>query len=357
MQHEALLGFAFEGFQALHVFASAQRRGHQCLCLTTGKDGRPVRAWQHSDFNPDVADLVELAPVRTPVLLDHLFAEHFLAQQVKVLTRFLPSLFVLFRDRRFELVLELLDERVALVLGVLLRVNSVQQTIAQLGTNLFQVGLVGHDGLHCAFRLAHLPGKIADGGANLFDFLMAELDGLDHRLFRDLARAGFDHHDAFRRSHHHQVEIAIAPLGIGGIDDEVSVHLADAYCADRAMERNVGDAECDGSAVNARDVGVVLSIRGEDHRNYLRFAAEAFGKQRPDRPVNLAAGQNFALARPPFALDKAAGNSSRGIGVLAVVNRQREKVDALPRVRVGAGGGKNDVVADAHNAGAMRLFG
>src|SRR5208337_1730077 len=59
---------------------------------------------------------------------------------------------------------------------------------------------------------------------------------------------------------------------------------------------------------------------------------------------------------PPFALDKSAGNSSGSVGVLAVVDGEREKVDALPRVRVGAGSGENNVIADAHNARAMRLL-
>ena len=309
VQHEALLGFAFEGFQPLHVFAGTECRRHQRLRFTAGEDRRPVGARQNSDFNPDIADLVELAPVRTPVLLDHLFAEHLLAQQVKVLAGLLASFFVFFRNRCFELVLELLDERVALVLGMLLRVDSIQQTIAQLGTKFLQVGFVGHDRLNRALRLANLPGKVADGGANLLDLLVAELDGLHHRLFRDFARAGLDHHDAFGRSDHHQVEIAVTPLGIGGIDDEVSVHLADAYCANRAMERDIGDAQRDRCAVDAGDVGIVLRVGRKHHGDHLRLAAETFREQRPDGPVNLAAGQNFALAGPPFALDKAAGNA------------------------------------------------
>ncbi len=92
-------------------------------------------------------------------------------------------------------------------------------------------------------------------------------------------------------------------------------------------------------------------------RDDLGLAAEAFGEQRPDGPVDLAAGQDFALAGTPFALDEAAGNASRGVGVFAVVDGEREEVDTLAGLGIGAGGGQNDVVADAHDAGAVRLLG
>ena len=183
-----------------------------------------------------------------------------------------------------------------------------------------------------------------------------ELDALNHRLFRHLACAGLDHHDAVGGPHHHQVQFAVALLVIGGVDDEVAVYLADAHRANRAVERDVGDAQRHRGAVDAGDIGIVLGVGRKHHGDDLGLAAEAFGKQRPDGPVDLAAGQDFALAGPPFALDEAAGNASRGVGVLAVINGEREKVDALARVGVGAGGGENNVVADAHNAGAMRLL-
>ena len=58
-----------------------------------------------------------------------------------------------------------------------------------------------------------------------------------------------------------------------------------------------------------------------------------------------------------FALDESARDASRGVGVLAVVNREREKVDALAGIGVGAGGGENHVFANAHDAGAVCLLG
>ena len=97
------------------------------------------------------------------------------------------------------------------------------------------------------------------------------------------------------------------------------------------------------------DVRIVLGVGGENEGDDLGLALEAVGEQRPDRPVDLAAGENFALAGTAFALDEAAGNASAGVGVFAVVDREREKIDAFAGVGIGGGSGQNDVVADAHH--------
>ncbi len=180
---------------------------------------------------------------------------------------------------------------------------------------------------------------------------------LHHGLFRNLVGAGLDHDDAVRRADDHQVQLAVAHLAVGGIDDELAVHQADAHRANGAVERNVGDAQRHRCAVDAGDVRIVLGIGRKHHGDDLGLVAEAFGKQRTDGTVNLAAGQNFALAGTAFALDEAAGNASRGVGVFAIVHGKGKEIDAFPGIGVGAGGGQHHVLADANNAGAMRLLG
>ena len=87
VQHEAFFGFAFEGFQALHVVAGAERRRDQGLGFAASEDCAAVGAGQHSGFDPDLADLVERAAIGTPLLLDHLLAENALAQRFVVMLR------------------------------------------------------------------------------------------------------------------------------------------------------------------------------------------------------------------------------------------------------------------------------
>ena len=100
-----------------------------------------------------------------------------------------------------------------------------------------------------------------------------------------------------------------------------------------------------------------MRVGRKHHGDDLGLAAEAFREQRTDGTIDLTAGKNFALAGTSFALDESARNASGGVGVLTVVNREREKVDALAGFGVGAGGGENHVVADADNAGAVCLLG
>ena len=120
------------------------------------------------------------------------------------------------------------------------------------------------------------------------------------------------------------------------------------------MSEMVSAARC---AVDAEHVGIVFAVGREHEGNDLGLALESVGEQRTDRAINLAAGENFALAGTAFALDEAAGNASAGVGVFAVVNGEREKIDAFAGIGVGGGGGENNVVADAHNGGAVRLLG
>ena len=135
VQHEALLGFAFEDFQALHVVAGAEGGGDQGLGFAAGEDGGAVGAGQNADFDPDIADLVEGAAVGTALLIDHLFAEDALAQSLEVGLEFLLGRFVVFRNGGLQLFLEFLDQGVAFRLGMLLGVERVGQVGADLASS------------------------------------------------------------------------------------------------------------------------------------------------------------------------------------------------------------------------------
>ncbi len=186
---------------------------------------------------------------------------------------------------------------------------------------------------------------------------MGELDGVHDRFFLHFLGAGLDHHDAVGGADHHDVQQALAHLAVSRVDDECAIDQAHAHRADGAFERNVGNGERGRCAVDAGDVRVVLGVGGEDEGDDLGLAAEAIREQGTHGAVNLAAGENFALAGTAFALDEAAGNASAGVGVFAIVDGQGEEIDALAGIGVGGGGGQNDVVANAHNDRTVRLLG
>ena len=120
-----------------------------------------------------------------------------------------------------------------------------------------------------------------------------------------------------------------------------------------------GKSEINAAAEAAGDadhVRIVFAVRGKHHGDDLRFIAPGFGKQRAQRAVDHARSQNFALRGAPFALEKAAGNFSGGIGVFAVVHGERKKI-AVIRLGIHAGGDQHDGIAIARQNGAVGLLG
>ncbi len=186
---------------------------------------------------------------------------------------------------------------------------------------------------------------------------MREFNRIDHGLFFHFFRARLDHHDGFRGSDHHDVDQALAHFGIGGVGDEAPLHQPDAHRANRSQEWNVRQRQRRRGPVDRNHIRIILSVSREHQGNHLRLALESFLEHRTNRPVDLAAGQNFALARTPFALDEAARDASAGVGVLPVVHGEREEVDALAGLGIGDGGGEHHIFAQAYHGGAVRLLG
>ena len=142
-----------------------------------------------------------------------------------------------------------------------------------------------------------------------------------------------------------------------GFRTKLSVEPPDADGADGRVERDERAGQRDGGAVDGQDVGVVLAVGREDEGDDLRLVVEALGEERPDGPVDQPGGQDLLLGRPALALEPAAGDASRGVGVLAVVDGQREEIGVLLRLLVEDGGGEDDGVAEADDGGAVGLLG
>jgi hypothetical protein len=68
-------------------------------------------------------------------------------------------------------------------------------------------------------------------------------------------------------------------------------------------------------------------------------------EQRADRTVDEARGQRLFFRGTPFTLEEATGDAARGIGLLDVVDGQREKVFAGNRFLGGHRGDEDDGVA------------
>ena len=112
-----------------------------------------------------------------------------------------------------------------------------------------------------------------------------------------------------------------------------------------------------GRAVDREHVGVVLAVRAEQDADDLRVVEIALGKERAQRAVGHAAGEDFLFRRTAFALEIAAGEFADRRRFFAVVDGEREPVLAFLDVGRRDGGDDDDGFAAAHGDGAVGEFG
>src|SRR5215468_6458764 len=98
-----------------------------------------------------------------------------------------------------------------------------------------------------------------------------------------------------------------------------------------------------------------VSIGGQHERYYLRLILVTFWKQRPDRPIDHSAVQDFAFGRLAFALEKPSGNLTGCVKILTVIDRKREEIQTFPRLRC-ARSDQHYGISVAHQCGAISLF-
>src|ERR1700681_1179562 len=158
------------------------------------------------------------------------------------------------------------------------RVKSIRKLFANLRFQALKESLVELWRRYLALRLADLAAQFVDGGADLFDFGVRELDRVHYRLFFYFFRTGLDHDNRIRGAYDHDVEQSVTHFGVCGIGDEAAFHQADAHGADRAEERNIGEGQGRRSSVNAANIGVIVRVGGEDKGDDLGLALEAFGE-------------------------------------------------------------------------------
>ena len=122
------------------------------------------------------------------------------------------------------------------------------------------------------------------------------------------------------------------------------------------LERNVGDRQRGSGADDGQRARIAFGIGRQHHGDHLRLVHEAFGEQRPDGPVNQAAGQDFLLGRPALALDKAARKLAGGVSVFSIIDGEREKRGARLGLLIRASAHQNNGVPGADHDGAIGLF-
>ena len=309
---------------------------------------------KHAGFDGDLANLIEGAAVGTAVILQHLIAEDALFESRKALAAFFA---LLFRQGFHHALLQRRDQPVAFQLLVLRGVHRVGQFDAGILFDLAVKRLIQSVRDELALLLAGQLHQFADTGGNLLAALVPELDGAQDLRFGDLLCAGFHHHDAFFSAGHHDVQLRFAAFGIGGVGNVLAILHADANAAQHVRKWNFADRQGRRRARNGERVGILFGVSREDHGDDLGFVEKAFRKQRADRTIDQAAGQDFLFRGTSLAFNESARNLAGGVSVLSIIDGEREEPGPHLRLVSHTRGDQYHGVTRTNDDCAARLFG
>ena len=358
VEEELLLRLAAgDRVDLLRVLERGERADAERLRLAAAEHGRAVGAREDADLGGERADVVEPAAVDALAALEDVLADGLDLEAVLHRAELLVGhLGELRGEVRLHRGGRLLD-------GVL--AGELAGDREDLGELLAEAGARGVQQVLAArvavddvlLGLAELGAELLLDRDDLRDALLAELERGEEVRLRDLLGAALHHEEAVRGAGVEQVEVALAALGLRGVEDELAVHAADAHGADRAHERDLGDVERGRGGDHGEEVRLVDAVGAQQRVVHLHVVVVAVGEERADRAVREAGGEDLLLGGARLALEEAAGEAAAGVELLAVLALQREVVDALAG-RLGAGdGGEDDVVAEGGGDGSGGLLG
>src|SRR5215213_6598139 len=312
-----------------HLVARRAESGdREGLRLAAGKDRRAVRTRPHSHLDPDVADLLRRAAVRTLLVHGDAAADGLLLELVEgelhggAVSR---GAVLVDLDAGAERLEHLRLDRLRRVLALELvdhlgrRVEGVAEALADLTLDR----LVHLRRLDLGLLLAGLLAQVVLRLAEPLDLGVRDVERIEDLGLCDLVGARLDHQDGLFGAGHHEVERRLEQPLLVGVHEEVALGvLPDPHGAHGHREGDVGHHERGACAVHGEDVVGMLVVDRHRDRDELRVAVPALGEERAQWPVDHARGQGGLLAGPALAAEEAAGDLARGVHPLLYVDRQ-----------------------------------
>ena len=357
MEQEPLLIGPVQRIDILLVLARAERGDDHRLRFSTREQSRAMGAGQHPDLGQDRAHGGQIPPVDAALVVENVPAHDLglsVVERLRDLLRGKLRFGARGRERAKHLRLGGVDGGVTLLLlGD--RIGGAQIGLARIQHRLLDRSVIVRR--EVAGLLGGLLGQPDDRLKDRLECGVAGHHRFQHRVFGELLGLRLDHQHRVRGAGDDKIEGRILHLLDGRVDLDLALDDADARAADRAHERHAGEGERGRGGDHRQNVRIRLEVIREDRRDDLRVAAEIIGEQRSDRPVDQAGGQRFTVGQAPFALEIAAGNSSRGEGLFLVVDGERKEILAGLRLLGGDDGRQHRGLAPGGEHRAVRLAG
>ena len=315
-----------------------------------------MNAGQNVAFAPDGAHVLEASAVGTDALIEDLGAHLLLGEVVDGVLDLAGVFGIDFCKVRKDVLFDFVLTRFALlsVKGIQRPVELVRRICAHCGIQFFG-NVIQLDRLLLFADCG--DDDVLDIGADLADLLVAEHDGADHLVVRDLVRARLDHEDGVLGACKVEMDGALCALRGIGIDDVLAVHKSHDDGTGGSHPGDIGNGERDGGADHGKGLGCDVRLHGERGRHDDDVVEQSLGEQGTKRAVDEARREDRLVARSALPSFEAAGNLADGVHLLFIVHLKGEEVDAVAR-RLGHAHRHHDGgLAAAHHARAVRLFG
>ena len=171
-------------------------------------------------------------------------------------------------------------------------------------------------------------------------------DGIVHDVIGQLLGAGLNHDHLLVGGGHGQIELGGVLLLVGGVEDDLAVHIAHLQAADGAGPGDAGIGQAGGHADHGGHLGRAVPVHAHDGGGDHHVVAEVVGEQGADGAVDHAAGQHGGQGGLALTAHEGAGDPAHGVQLLLEVHGEGEEVHAVP----GAGG-----YGDGHQHGGLAV--
>ena len=341
-----------------HIHLGTKGNGGQGLSLAAGEDCGTVGARQVIDFAPDRAHLVAYTTVETYSLVENHIPHSFLLHVVIVPVDERLLLFeFLLRNGGAELGLDGLEAVLTLMLRLCGLCKGIALVIAEFIDCLPEVLVLRVVRVIPLHLVAELPDELLLDTAVLLDFLVGELDGLEHIVLADLFHLTLDHHYVLLGSGDHKFDVALFHLGESRVDYELAVDTAYANLGDRAFERQVRGGQGAGCGKSGKRVRLYVLLSGDQGDIHEGLEVVVRWPERPDRTVDETGDKNLIIRGFSFSLHKSARETACGIILFLVVNGQRHEIRTLLDFLCCADRCQKHRASHLYHCGAIRLLG